>query len=428
MSGLAAWAPRAKVLGAYLHIPFCTQRCGYCSFNTAPDAPGAVARFVPALLGEIDLAAKAPWAAAIRLKSVFVGGGTPSLLPPEAMAAILDRLHAHFPIEPSAEITVECNPESVSVERLTGYRNAGVTRISLGVQSLADRILPTLDRLHTAAQAREAFDAARAAGFSDVSADLIYGLPGLDVPTWEATVTGVLGWQPDHLSAYALTLDEGSLWHAKGMSAGRAAGRRGAGAPPSEASEIPAGRAGGRRGAGAPPSEASENPIVLPPEETATAQYRRMTELAAEAGFEHYEVSNYARPGHRSAHNQIYWRAEEYLGFGPGACGFLGEVRYANVKAVDRWAAMIAAGDAPVGSHETLTPRQRMAERLILGLRLREGVPAAWLEERVTLDGSRLRGVLAAWTERGLLVTEDARARLTEPGFLLSDALFMELL
>jgi len=407
MSGLAAWAPRAKGLGAYLHIPFCTQRCGYCSFNTAPDAPGAVARFVPALLGEIDLAAKAPWAAAIRLKSVFVGGGTPSLLPPEAMAAILDRLHAHFPIEPSAEITVECNPESVSVERLTGYRNAGVTRISLGVQSLADRILPALDRLHTAAQAREAFDAARAAGFSDVSADLIYGLPGLDVPTWEATVTGVLGWQPDHLSAYALTLDEGSLWHAKGMAAGRVAGRR---------------------GAGAPPSEASENPIVLPPEETATAQYRRMTELAAEAGFEHYEVSNYARPGHRSAHNQIYWRAEEYLGFGPGACGFLGEVRYANVKAVDRWAAMIAAGDAPVGSHETLTPRQRMAERLILGLRLREGVPAAWLEERVTLDGSRLRGVLAAWTERGLLVTEDARARLTEPGFLLSDALFMELL
>ncbi|HWN91772.1 MAG TPA: coproporphyrinogen-III oxidase family protein, partial [Verrucomicrobiae bacterium] len=255
MSGLGMWAPRAVALGAYVHIPFCTQRCGYCSFNTAPDAPGAVARFVPALLGEIGLAAKAPWAAAIRLKSVFLGGGTPSLLPPEAMAAILDRLRAHFPIEPSAEITVECNPESVSVERLAGYREAGVTRISLGVQSLDDRILPTLDRLHTAAQAREAFDAARAAGFSDVSADLIYGLPGLDLPTWEATVKGVLGWQPDHLSAYALTLDEGSLWHARGVSAGR-----------------------------------GETPPVIPPEETTTAQYRRMTELAGEAGFEHYEV------------------------------------------------------------------------------------------------------------------------------------------
>ena len=403
----ATWAPHAVELGAYLHIPFCTQRCGYCSFNTAPDAPGAVARFVPALLGEISLAATAPWAAAVHLKSVFLGGGTPSLLPPEAMAAILDRLRAHFPLEPSAEITVECNPESVSVERLAGYRHAGVTRISLGVQSLDDRILPTLDRLHTAAQAREAFDAARAAGFSDVSADLIYGLPGLDLPTWEATVKGVLGWQPDHLSAYALTLDEGSLWHARGVSVVRAAGRR---------------------GAGPPPAEASESPILMPREEITTAQYRLMTELAAEAGFEHYEVSNYARPGHRSAHNQIYWRAEEYLGFGPGACGYLGDVRYANVKPVDRWAAMIADGLAPVDSHETLTPRQRMAERLMLGLRMREGVPARWMEERVAVDGARLRGVLAAWTERGLLVTEGGRARLTEPGFLLSDALFMELL
>ena len=407
MSLFATWKPSATALGAYLHIPFCTQRCGYCSFNTAPDAPGAVGRFVPALLGEIDLAATAPWAAAVRLKSVFLGGGTPSLLPPEAMAAILDRLRANFPLELSAEITVECNPESVSVERLTGYRHAGVTRISLGVQSLDDRVLPTLDRLHTAAQAREAFDAARAAGFSDVSADLIYGLPGLDLPTWETTVKGVLGWQPDHLSAYALTLDEGSLWHARGVSVLRAAGRR---------------------GAGPPPAEKSESPILMPPEETTTAQYRLMTELAANAGYEHYEVSNYARPGHRSAHNQIYWRAEEYLGFGPGACGYLGDVRYANVKGVDRWAAMIAGGLAPVDSHEALTPRQRMAERLMLGLRMREGVPAQWMEERVAVDGSRLRGVLAAWTERGLLVTEGGRARLTEPGFLLSDALFMELL
>src|ERR1700730_8652652 len=302
MSLFATYKPTATALGGSLHIPFCTQRCGYCSFNTAPDAPGAVGPFVPALLGEIDLAATAPWAAAVRLKSVFLGGGTPSLLPPEAMAAILDRLRANFPLELSAEITVECNPESVSVERLTGYRHAGVTRISLGVQSLDDRVLPTLDRLHTAAQAREAFDAARAAGFSDVSADLIYGLPGLDLPTWEATVKGVLGWQPDPLSAYALTLDEGSLWHARGVSVLRAAGRR---------------------GAGPPPAEKSESPILMPPEETTTAQYPLNTELAATAGYEHYEVSNYARPGHRSAHNQIYWRAEEYLGFGPGACGYL---------------------------------------------------------------------------------------------------------
>jgi len=409
-----------------VHVPFCTKRCGYCSFNTAPESPGAVALFLPALLGEIDLVGRAPWADAVDLRSVFLGGGTPSLLPADAMAEILDRLQARFGIEAGAEITVECNPESVSLERLSGYRRAGVTRISLGVQSLDDRILPTLDRLHTAAQARRAFDAARAAGFEDVSVDLIYGLPALDLATWEETVKGALGWGPDHLSAYALTLDEGSLWHAA-ASAGRAAGRRGAGAPPSEASEIQD-RAAGRRGAGAPPSEASETPIVLPPEDTVTAQYTRLTQLAAEAGFEHYEVSNYARPGHRSAHNQIYWRAEEYLGLGPGACGFLGDVRYGNVKPVERYGAMVAGGEPPVGTHETLTPRQRMAERLILGLRLGDGVPAAWLDERAALGPARLQATLAAWQERGLVVEREGRVCLTEAGFLLSDALFIDLL
>jgi oxygen-independent coproporphyrinogen-3 oxidase len=385
MSPLDAWAPRSGSLGAYLHIPFCTKRCGYCSFNTAPDGPGAVERFLPALLGEMDLVGRAPWAAAVDLRSVFLGGGTPSLLPAEAMTQILERLGTRFGMVAGAEVTVECNPESVSRERLEGYRRAGVTRISLGVQSLDDRILPTLDRLHTAAQARAAFDAARAAGFSDVSVDLIYGLPGLDLPTWETTVEEALGWNPDHLSAYALTLDEGSLWHAAGVTG-------------------------------------------VPPEETTTAQYRRLAELAADAGFEHYEVSNYARPGHRSTHNQIYWHAEEYLGLGPGACGYLGDVRYGNVKPIERYGAMIAGGRTPLGAHETLTPRQRLAERLILGLRLGDGVPAEWLEERVAAGPARLRGVLDAWRERALLVDRDGRARLTEAGFLLSDALFIELL
>lgn len=385
MNRLDTWVPRARVLGAYLHIPFCTQRCGYCSFNTAPDGPGAVERFLPALLGEMDLVAEAPWAGGVDVGSVFLGGGTPSLLPAEAMARILERLRERFGIAAGAEVTVECNPESVSGERLEGYRRAGVTRISLGVQSLDDRILPTLDRLHTAAQAREAFETARAAGFDDVSVDLIYGLPGLDLSTWEATVKEALAWKPDHLSAYALTLDEGSLWHAAGVTG-------------------------------------------VPPEETTTAQYRRLVELAAETGLEHYEVSNYARPGHRSRHNQVYWHAEEYLGLGPGACGYLGDVRYGNVKPVERYGAMVARGLLPVGTHETLTPRQRMAERLILGLRLREGVPREWIEERVATEPGRLRAVLDAWGERGLLVEGDGRLRLTEAGFLLSDALFMELL
>ena len=212
-----AWAPHGNRLGVYLHLPFCVERCGYCSFNTAPYAPGSMGRFLAALLGEIDLVARAPWTRSITVRSVFVGGGTPSLAAPVEMAAILERLRARFAVEPGAEVTVECNPESVSRERLAGYRRAGVSRISLGVQSLDDRILPTLGRLHSAREAREAFAAARAAGFDNISADLIYGLPGLDTDTWEATVRGLIEWEPDHLSAYALALDEGSLWHAAGV-------------------------------------------------------------------------------------------------------------------------------------------------------------------------------------------------------------------
>src|SRR5262249_51102431 len=160
----------------------------------------------------------ASWAGAVELRSVFLGGGTPSLLPAEAMARILERLRARFGIAAGAEITVECNPESASRERPEGYRQAGGTPRSPGAPGPHARLLPTLDRLHTAAQARAAFEAARAAGFPDVSLDLIYGLPGLDLPTWDATVAEALAWEPDHLSAYALTLDEGSLWHAAGVS------------------------------------------------------------------------------------------------------------------------------------------------------------------------------------------------------------------
>ena len=368
-----------------MHLPFCVERCGYCSFNTAPYTPGGLDRFLSALIRECDLAAAAPWASGVALDTLFLGGGTPSLLDASQMAQVLAHLGSRLAIEPAAEVTVECNPDDLDVERLAGYRRAGVTRISLGVQSLDDGVLPRLDRRHSAGQARRAYEAAREAGFTNVSVDLIYGLPGLDLATWTATVRDVLAWAPDHLSAYALTLDEGSLWHAAGV--------------------------GG-----------------LPAEETVTAQYWTLARLAAEAGFEHYEISNYARPGFRSRHNQRYWRWEEYLALGPGACGFLGRVRYGNVKPVERYCTLVEAGRLPLQSHEALTERQALGERLILGLRTSDGIPVERLAERCALERDGLSAVLDAWRERGLLVERDGRARLTEAGFLLSDSLFTELL
>ena len=209
--------PASDILGLYVHVPFCAKRCGYCSFNTAPLEDGAMARYLEALHREIDLLGALPWAARVRLATVFMGGGTPSLMAAEDLAAALDRIRARFAVAEDAEITVECNPESVTRQKLEGYRIAGVNRLSLGVQSLDDSILPRLGRLHDARGARAAFEAAREAGCANLSVDLMYGLPGLDLDGWTHVVDAVLDWRPDHLSAYGLTLDAGSLWGAAGV-------------------------------------------------------------------------------------------------------------------------------------------------------------------------------------------------------------------
>jgi oxygen-independent coproporphyrinogen-3 oxidase len=377
-------APEARELGLYVHVPFCAKRCGYCSFNTAPLEDGAMARYLEALHREIDLLGALAWARRVRLATVFFGGGTPSLVAADDMAAVLAGVRARFDVVPDAEITVECNPESVTREKLEGYRAAGVNRLSLGVQSLDDAILPRLGRLHDARGARAAFDAARDAGCANLSLDVMYGLPGLDLDGWARAVDAVLDWQPDHLSAYGLTLDAGSLWGAAGVEG-------------------------------------------IPAEQEQIDQYWRLARAAAERGLEHYEISNYARPGFRSRHNQIYWRAAEYLAAGPGACGFVGSTRYANVKATPRYCETLETGALPIDSSEQLSSRQKLGERLILGLRTADGVPTSWLETR--LDGDdRLRQRVETWRARALLAGTNDRVRLTEAGFLLSDALFVDLL
>lgn len=377
-------APSSQSLGFYLHVPFCVQRCHYCSFNTAPLEAGQMDPYLTALYGELDLLGDLPWAREVTITTVFLGGGTPSLLEPDALAAVLDRLCARWRLAPDAEVTVECNPESVARDRFERYRAAGVTRVSLGVQSLNDAVLRVLGRLHDARRARAAFEAAREAGYEDVSVDLMYGLPELTVDAWAADVERLLDWGPDHLSAYALTLDGGSPWGAGGVAG-------------------------------------------LPAEDDVVAQYWALTRATAARGFEHYEISNYALPGHRAQHNLGYWRAGEYLAAGPGGCGFIGDVRYGNIKPLARWRAAVAAGTLPIETAERLTARQRLAERLILGLRTTDGVPAVWLGERAAGEPA-LSGTLEQWQSLGHLCVDGDRARLTESGFLLSDALFVDLL
>ena len=381
---LGETAPTSQSLGFYIHVPFCVARCHYCSFNTRPMERDEMARYLGALRRELDLLATTAWATRIEVETIFLGGGTPSLLSADELAAILDQVRARFRVATGAELTVECNPESVTPATLRGYREAGVNRLSLGVQSTDDAILARLGRLHTARQARRAFEAARAEGFGNLSIDLMYGLPDLDVAAWRRAIDTVLDWGPDHISAYGLALDPGSLW-------------------------------GSRRVDG------------LPHEDTVVAQYWELAGVAAARGLEHYEISNYARPGFRSRHNQIYWRAAEYLAAGPGACGFVGDLRYQNAKPLARYCEDLERLTLPVDSFERLTPRQRLSERLILGLRTMDGIPAAWLAERLS-GHARLDDHVEAWRAQGLLREADGRIRLTESGFLLSDALFVELL
>jgi oxygen-independent coproporphyrinogen-3 oxidase len=341
-------------------------------------------RYLAAVLTETRRLACAPWSPGVEIGTIFFGGGTPSLLEPEDLAALIDGVRTSFAVAADAEVTVECNPESVSRDKLAAYRAAGVSRISLGVQSLSDAILPRLGRLHDARGARAAFEAAREAGCDNVSVDLMYGLPDQDPATWQRSVREVLAWSPEHLSAYGLTLDGGSLWAVTG---------------------VPG----------------------LPAEEAVVEQYWTLARAAAAGGYEHYEISNYARPGFRSRHNQVYWRAAEYLALGPGACGFVGDVRYGNVKPVSRYCAVLENGTLPIDTSERLTPRQRLGEQLMLGLRLADGVPRAWLDARI--DGSpALARTVEAWRGAGVLVERGERVALTEAGFLVSDAVFTELL
>ena len=376
-------APVQGTVGVYVHVPFCTKRCYFCSFNTAPMERDAMERYLRALHAEIDLLARATWASRARIVSVFFGGGTPSLLGGEELDGVIALIRGRFALAADAEITVESNPESLDRDKLGRYRRGGVTRISLGVQAMDDTILPAIGRLHDAGGARTAFRACREAGFDNVSVDLMYGLPGLDVDGWTRAIRAVLDWEPDHLSAYGMTLDGGSLWGAAGVSG-------------------------------------------LPPEDTVVAQYWALAEEARARGFEHYEVSNYARPGRRSRHNQIYWQRGEYLALGPGACGFVGDVRYANVKPVARYAALLEEGRLPLDTSERLTAEQALAEQLFLGLRTVDGVPRETLAARASQTPALQRRI-DDWLAQGLMEGSGARVRLTERGFLLSDALFVEL-
>jgi oxygen-independent coproporphyrinogen III oxidase len=376
--------PTGEPFGIYVHCPYCRTKCPYCDFNVAIYRADRLAPFAAALRAELARYAALPWAGRLRAGSLFFGGGTPSLLPAEAVAAVVADARAGLGLEADAEVTLEANPEGLDRDRLRALRAAGVTRLSLGVQALDDGLLQRLGRTHSAADAEAAFRAAREAGFEDVSVDLLYACPGQDLETWVRTVEAVLAWAPEHVSAYALTLEPATPF--------------------------------GRR-----------PPVGLPDEDLQVAQFDALVDRTAHAGLERYEVSNFARPGRRSRHNLGYWRRGDYIGLGPGAHGALGALRYWTQRSEPRWRAAILGGGWPITGWERLSQRQVTAERLILGLRLVDGVPREVLERHLADIASPPTPGLARYIAAGLMAVRDGRVALTDRGVLVSDAIFADL-
>ncbi|GAB7006196.1 radical SAM family heme chaperone HemW [Nocardioides sp. AN3] len=379
-----------RPLGFYVHVPFCTVRCGYCDFNTYTSLelgpvgghPGASrGTYADAAIAEIRQARRVLGTADVPVETVFFGGGTPTLLDAQDLTRVVGTIRDELGLVDAAEVTTEANPDSVTPESLQVLREGGINRLSFGMQSAVPHVLATLDRTHDPRRVPDVVRWAREAGFDQVSLDLIYGTPGESLADWETSVEAALACEPDHLSAYSLIVEDGT-----------ALARR-----------------------------VKRGEVAMPDEDDLADKYLLVDERLRKAGLEWYEVSNWARHDtSRCRHNLLYWTGADWWGIGPGAHSHVGGVRWWNVKHPVAYADRIAAGVSPAHAREVLSAEDRHVERVLLELRLDTGLP---LEE---LDDAG-RAAVPDLVERGLVVSGD-RLVLTQQGRLLADGVVRDLL
>ena len=401
----------------YVHIPYCHSKCPYCDFNSYAATQWPEAEYTAALIAELEhYAARPEWQG--ELQTVFFGGGTPSLFTPESIARVLEavrRFWGHgsrslslrkseparapeatdptFDFEPSAfdsvlEITLEANPGTVTADNLRGFRAAGVNRISFGVQSFHSHHLERLGRIHSAREAIEAVERARAAGFEDLNLDLIFAVPGQTLAEWEEDLRTAIALEPDHISAYNLTFEEGTAFHAM-----RARGQ-----------------------------------LRQAPEEIEVAMFTSAQEILGEAGYAHYEISNYARPGRECRHNLNYWRGGAYLGVGAGAHSFAREPkpgrRWSGERNPNAYTRRVREQGHARTFEESLTSSQARGEFVFLGLRLRTGFDGEEFASRFGVDFASAFPHARSLQADGLLLASGPRWRLSERGLMLADSVF----
>jgi oxygen-independent coproporphyrinogen-3 oxidase len=372
--------------GLYIHFPFCKRKCPYCGFASRVEAPEARKMFLAALIKEMNT--WAPEWKDIEFSTLYFGGGTPSLLEPVEIGVVLDEARKEFDLPAHAEVTLEANPESLSQDKVKEYRELGVDRLSLGVQAFQDEILARIRRIHSVQDSLRTFSWTREAGFTNLSIDLMFALPGQTLLDWEESLGQAVKLGPEHISLYGLTLEPGTP-----LEAGVASGR-----------------------------------VRLAGEELEARMYERACEVLERSGYEHYEISNFAKPGFRSKHNSGYWSGEPYLGLGPSAHSFRERRRWANASLLQDYLERVSESGKALAMEESLTLEQLRLERIFLGLRQKDGV---MLEEYERNFGespeSRFRGRLPSFLAQGWVIREADRIMLSDRGMVLSDAIFEEM-
>jgi putative oxygen-independent coproporphyrinogen III oxidase len=362
-------------VGIYVHVPFCLTRCGYCDFNAYAGLDHLAPRYLRALVAEASLAAPS-WDGS-QVTSVFLGGGTPTMQTPADLRSLLAHLCEVFEVDADAEITTEANPDTVDEASLAALLEAGYDRLSMGAQSFDPAVLAALERIHQPESVRAAFAAARRAGYANVNLDLIYGARGETLESWETTLRETVTLAPEHVSAYALTIEPAT----------------------------PLGRAVANGDAPEPDPDLQADMFSLG------------CEILGEAGYRHYEVSNWAKPGFECRHNLGYWERRPYLGLGAGAHSYREDHRWWNTRPPEEYMARVERGELPIGGEERLEPSDAYLEEVFLKLRILEGIPSSWVEEATA----------APFIENGLLEDDFGRLVPTERGMLLLNELVLAL-
>ncbi len=415
-----------KECAIYIHIPFCVKKCDYCDFLSAPATEQVKREYVTALCGEIRR--EAPVAVDYQVSSVFFGGGTPSVLDADWLAEVLRTIKENYQVKENAEITVECNPGTLSSDKLAVYRAAGVNRLSIGLQSADNRELRLLGRIHTWEQFLESFSLARAAGFDNINIDLMSALPGQTEESYERTLRRVIALQPEHISAYSLIIEEGTPFYER--YAGQEEERSRTGSVRQEKSdramdalEQVTSAAGQNLTGGA------KNQDRLPDEDTERRMYERTEEVLGAAGYVRYEISNYAKPGRECRHNLCYWERTPYLGFGLGAASLFEECRFARERELPVYKKKLSKGQSTRIEEEYLDKQTQMEEYMFLGLRKIQGVSMRQFEKQYGSTMMEIYGkVIEKYLALGMLQINGDMLSLTPEGINVSNVIFSEFL